>query len=215
MNSVFLRNYSAIKPLTLVLLTLLSCGLQANDKSKEIDMAYSRLIVALPENSQIIASPYPENLGTYGDGVSSQTALDPNMIGGQILLVYAPKKRNAYDAGVILPISPAVKKGDALYLTFFAKALTPPKGQNTIRIEGVGVQQSIEPYGSIFTNTITLNDKLQSFSFAGIATKNYKAGELQVSFHVGTGKQEIAFGPVFIFNVGQNATVSELPYIDQ
>lgn len=213
MNFLLLKKHFAIKPLVLVLMFSISCGLQANDKRKEIDVAYSRLSVALPENSQIIASPYPENLGTYGDGVTSKAKLDADMIGGQILLVNAPKKRNAYDAGVILPISPAVNKGDVLYLTFFAKALSPPKGQNTIRIEGVGVQQSIEPYGSIFTNTITLNDKLQSFSFAGKASKDYKPGELQVSFHVGTGKQEIAFGPVFVFNVGQNATISELPYI--
>lgn len=203
------------KPLIIVLLLSFVCGLQANDKRKEIDVAYSKLSVALPANSQILASPYPENLGSYGEGVITEAKLVDDMIGGQILRVSTPKKRNAYDAGIILPIAPEVKKGDVLYLTFFAKALTPPKGKDTIRIDGVGVQQSIEPYGSIFTNTVTLNDTLQSFSFAGKAAQDYKAGELQVSFHVGTGKQEIAFGPVFVFNVGQNASISALPYIDQ
>lgn len=202
------------KQLPLLLIMLFAVfPLQANDKRKEVDYVYSKLKSDLPADSQLIAMPYPEQLGTYGNSLKSEVKLVTDVIGGQILQLKTRKKRNAYDAGVILPIGPEVKKGDVLYLTFFAKALKTPKDQETITIQGVGVQQGQEPYESVFANNVTLTPQLQSFAFAGKARKDYKAGELQVTFQVATGNQEIAFGPVFIFNVGNQTPISELPYL--
>jgi hypothetical protein len=196
----------------ILLVLFLTFSLQANEKRKEIDVVYSKLSSALPADSQLIASPYPENLGTYGNGLQQEIKMANDMIGGQVLQVSATKKRNVYDQGVILPITAPVKKGDVLYLTFFAKAITPPSGKDTVTIQGVGVQQNAEPYGSVFANNVTLSTQLQSFTYAGRANQDYAAGELQVTFQVANGKQDIAFGPVFIYNVG-NTPMTALPYL--
>lgn len=195
---------------------LLTCtNLYANDKKQQVDLIFGKLLDVLPKDSQIIALPYPENLGSYGDRTQSKLVDSQIMFGGQALHVSTVKKRNAYDAGVVLGISTEVKKGDVLYLSFFAHAVKVPEGESVITIEGVGVQQSAEPYGSIFSQSITLTDKLQSFALAGKAQKDYQAGELQVTFQIATGKQQIAFGPTFVFNLGSDVEVGSLPYLTQ
>lgn len=198
-----------------VLVVLLSGSVSANDKKQQVDAVFSKLVKVLPKESQIMAFPYVENLGGYGDALKSSITDSDTMYGGQILHVKTQKSRNAYDAGVVLPLAPAVKKGDVLYLTFFAYAIELPEGKDSIKLEGVGVQQSAEPYASIFANSVSVTEKLQSFSYAGKAQKDYKAGELQVTFQAATAKQEFAMGPVLIFNVGNEVELNNLPYLSK
>jgi hypothetical protein len=192
---------------------LISSSVSANDKKQQVDAIFSKLAKALPEESQIIAFPYVENLSGYGDALTSSVTDSERMFGGQVLHVKTKKSRNAYDAGIILPLAPEVSKGDVLYLTFFAYAIKFPEGKDSIKLEGVGVQQSAEPYASVFASSVSITEKLQSFTYAGIAQKDYKAGELQVTFQVATAKQEFAMGPVLIFNVGNEVDFKNLPYL--
>lgn len=147
--------------------------------------------------------PYADQLGAYGPDVVSTINDTSDIIGGKALEVEVKKSRFAYDAGVTLALSKDIKQGDVLYFTFFAKALAPPAGQEVLTIQGVGAQQSSPPYHSLFTNNVELSTRWQSFSYAGTANKDYPVGNLQATFQIATGDQEIAFGPVFVFNVGK------------
>ncbi|WP_371193899.1 hypothetical protein [Glaciecola sp. SC05] len=182
-------------------------------ENKQIEQVFAKLIQILPEGSQIIARPYAESLTSYGDKLQAKLVDMPSMIGGKAFNVKTKKSKNVYDAGVNTPVIADLKKGDVVYITFFAQATKLPKNADRITIHGVGVQQNAPPYGSLFSKTISVDEKMQSYSFSGVADRDYKAGELQVAFQVASASQEIAFGPVFLFNVGQGIDPSSLPYV--
>lgn len=201
--------------LSIILLLNLGFSAQANseDKSKEIDVIYSKLINVLPEGSELVALPYVEELSVYGRKAKGKLDKKSDAIGGKAYVVKAKKGKNPWDAGVNNVLFKSVKKGDVLHFTFFAKAVKLPKGQDSIELKSVGVQKSSEPYNTLFGNDVTLNETWQSFTFAGTADRDYDAQELQASFQVATDTQTIAFGPLLIFNVGNGVDISTLPYV--
>lgn len=203
------------KVLLVAIIFLIGAPVQAVDKARELDVAYSKFVQMLPQNSQLIAQPYAEKLASYGKKAKSVVDTNSDAVGGKSLVVDVRKSKHAYDAGVTLPIFDSIEKGDVIYMAFFAKAKRLPKSRDTILIPGVSVQQSSEPYASIFSHQVELTENWQTFVFAAKADKNRKAGSMQASFQIASDNQEIEFGPVFIFNVGKNADLASLPFLTQ
>jgi hypothetical protein len=187
---------------------------QAQDKSREVDVIYSKLLNALPEDSTLIVVPYADALNAYGTNAVGKVNEQSDMLGGKAYEVDVKKSKNAYDAGVTLPVNPAVKKGEVFHLTFFAKALKLPEGKQSIRVPGIGIQLNKAPYAHLFIDTAEITTALGSFSYAGRADRDYAEGELQVAFQIATDTQSIAFGPVFVFKMSAETDISSLPYIN-
>ena len=187
---------------------------QAQNKSREVDVIYSKLLKALPEDSTLVVVPYADTLNAYGANAVGKINGQSDMFGGKAYEVDVKKSMNAYDAGVTLPLNPAVKKGEVFYLTFFAKALKLPEGKQSIRVPGIGIQLNKAPYDHLFVNTAEITTELGSFSYAGRADRDYAQGELQVSFQIATDTQSIAFGPVFVFKMSAETDIASLPYIN-
>lgn len=191
-----------------------SARVQAEDKDKEVDVIYSKLLQALPEDSTLVAVPYADALNAYGQKANGMVNEQSTMLGGKSYEVDVKKSKNPYDAGITLAVNPAVKKGEIFHLTFFAKALKLPKGKQSIRLPGIGIQLNKAPYDHIFMNSAEITSNLGSFSYAGRADRDYSDGQLQVSFQIASDTQSIAFGPVFVFKIGAENEIKSLPFIN-
>ena len=185
----------------------------ANNKSTQVDLVYSKLIASLPNKGTLMMKPYAENLYAYGGNQQSSLNTKSDAIGGAALELQVKKGRNTWDAGVVSPLATPIKKGDTIYITLFAKALTLPAGKASTNIVNVGIQRSSEPYDAILAQNLQLTDKWQSFSIATTSRENLDVGEAQLSMQLATDDHNIAVGPAFVINLGQNVEFSELPYL--
>lgn len=195
------------------LLLSIASTISAADKSKEVDMVYSKLISALPVEGEIMTSPYADSLGSFGEGSKAKFNKDSDAIGGVALEIQTKKGRNPWDSGVFNKIGVPIKKGDVIYMAFFAKAIDLPKGKQVAELKNAGIQKDSEPYTTIVGKDIELTTSWQSFAMAAVAPQDFSKNDSQVQFQVGNAKQKLAFGPVFVFNLGPDVDPQSLPYI--
>ena len=207
-----------IKTLTCYLIVTLIIASQistanANDKSQQVDLVYSKLVSALPTQGTLMMRPYAEYLNAYGDNQKNILNNNSDAIGGSALELDVRKGRNTWDAGVVSPIATEIKKGDTIYITIFAKAITLPKGKQSSTLTNVGIQRASEPYDSILARDLELTKQWQTYSITTKSKKNFDVGEAQLSIQLATDDHKIAFGPAFVINLGQNVDYSALPYL--
>jgi len=212
-REIVMSNKIAIFSLIFVFCLGFSTQVNSQDKSTEVDVIFSKLSKVLPENSVLMAYPYADTLSVYGERVTAKLNEASDVIGGKAFEVSTKEGKNHWDSGVTNALFQEVKKGDVLHFTFFAKALKLPARQELALIKSVGVQKSSAPYNALFGHDVYLSKDWQSFTFAGIADSDYAAGELQATFQIATADQEIAFGPLLIFNVGKGVDIASLPYV--
>jgi hypothetical protein len=211
----FINRVSSILTSVLILSSMVmnSTNTYAEDRSREIDVVYSKLISALPNEGTLMAAPFAESLQTFGDDIKTRYNKESDALGGVALEIKTKRGKNPWDAGVVNPSGVAIEKGDVLYMAFFAKALKQPKDDKPAVIKNVGVQKASEPYTTIIGRDFELTSDWKSFALAGVASKSYKPNEAQISMQIATGKQEIAIGAVFLFNLGKDVDPASLPFI--
>lgn len=211
---------SASKSILLLLKATLIMGAcllnlaSANEKLKEIDVVYSKLISILPNHGTLMASPYADSLGSYGDKAKVTINSQSDAIGGVAFEIETTKGKNPWDAGVFNKLGAPIKKGDVIYMAFFVKATALPDGATTTMIKSAGVQQDGEPYTEIMSKDIVVTSQWESFAIAGTANADYDEQETQAAFQVATGEQTFAFGPLYIFNLGPNIDPTSLPFVN-
>ena len=187
----------------------------AADKSKEIDLIYSKLVSALPNEGTMMTSPYADSLQTFGENIVASFNKQSDALGGVALEVKTNRSKNPWDAGIFNVLGTPIEKGDVIYMAFFAKALEISDVGDTAIIKNVGVQKGAEPYTTVIGRDFKLSSAWQSFALAGVAGESYEAKETQVSMQIATGKFELAVGPVFVFNLGKGVDPASLPFITQ
>jgi hypothetical protein len=182
------------------------------DRSKEIDNAYAKLVQALPKGAQIIHSPYVESYQTYGPNLSSKILEDSGAAGGKSLLVEIKKKgKNPWDDAVFADIGAEVAKGDVLYVMVFMRGEAPGQG-SSIKLRG-GIQMSGEPYSEVLVKDIELVDDWQAITMAGVIGDDFKANDIRVNFPVSQRRQDVEFGPAFVFKLPKGIDPKSLPYL--
>lgn len=185
----------------------------AADKSKEVDLIYSKLVSALPKEGAIMISPYADSLQTFGENIQAAFNTESDALGGVALEVKTNRSKNPWDAGIFNVLGAPIEKGDVIYMAFFAKALALPSEDDTAVIKNVGVQKGSEPYTTVIGRDFNLTTTWQSFALAGVAKESYDAKTTQVSMQIATGNFELAVGPVFVFNLGKEVDPTVLPFI--
>jgi hypothetical protein len=153
---------------------------------------------------QIISSPSPLDFTVYGQGCSGEVRKDPDVQGGKALRAHIPgKSANPWDCGLSVPITKPVKKGDQMVLAFWARLIQGENGATTATLPNNSVQMAQAPYNSVLSGSTQIDGKWTIYSVTGVADRDYKAGEINASFHLATAKQVIDFGPVFVLDRGQ------------
>lgn len=162
-----------------------------------------------------MTAPFADTLQTFGNVKKAKINNESDALGGVALEIETNNGKNPWDMGIYNTVGVPVNKGDTIYMVFFAKALSLPNGKSSALIKSVGVQKGTAPYTPIVAKDFNLNEEWQTFGLAGIAESSFGVSETQVSMQIATGKQKLAFGPVFVFNLGPDVELSQLPLVSE
>lgn len=197
-----------------ILMMLVSLTVLAQDRAREIDLAYSKIVSSLPAEGQLLLAPYVTNYDHYGDAAGIKVVENSRAIGGQALQVRTKQKgTNPWDVGVVSAISGEFNSGDVLFMMFWARAAALPKDKSFSVISNVGIQKASEPYSAIMSKTFNVNENWKTFAMAAKASTGYSHNETQVSFQLASDKHTIELGPVFVINLGPNIDIKTLPFL--
>ena len=185
-------------------------GAPATDKNaagpSSLDDAYNMLRRQIGRDGELIMAPYPEQLGKYGS-LKVKPVDDKTAPGGSALEVRMSRKaKNPWDAGLTGPIPVAIKSGDALVMSYWAKTV---KGDGIIT--NAGLQLNREPYTALAARPANPGSDWQQYHISVKTDRDYAAGEAGYSIQLAGAKQTLRIGPVFILNLGQGVDVSKLP----
>ncbi|WP_395344383.1 hypothetical protein PN836_006340 [Ningiella sp. W23] len=201
--------------LLLLISMVLSFTAYAQDRNKEVDVAYGKLLTYLPENAQLIHVPYADKLEYYGSNIVSERFEDEDVTGGKLLRLNVLKaSKNPWDDAVTAGVGGEIKKGDTVYMMFWGRIAPDDPKNDQVSLPDAGLQKGAPPYNKLMSDNIILTRGWQTFAMAGVADQDYGAYGTQISFPVSTGAHIIDFGPVFIFNLGKDIDIKSLPFMN-
>lgn len=205
------KTHGTIALVLALFLSICSFASWAQDKSKEIDIIYAKLISEMPVESSLIAVPYADSINHFGDIASGKLNQNSDAVGGKSYEIDVKQAgRQPYDAGAYMTIGGEIKKGDVVFVLFFARLLSDEGGD----IRQAALQLSQSPYSASFSKRFSISSQWASYTFAGKAHTDFANNESQISFQLAAQKQRIALGPVYVLNLGNEVAIKELPFLD-
>jgi hypothetical protein len=202
--------------LTFVFIACSVSAQEADDgRNKEVDKAYAKLLTYLPENAQLIHIPYADKLNSYGANHTVVRKDDADVTGGKLLQLRVNRaSKNVWDDAVTADIGGEIKKGDVIYMMLWARISPEDKDNDSVTLPAISIQKSSAPYSKVVSKDITLSPGWQTLAIAGKASDDFPNYGSQLNFPIASGKHIIEFGPVFVFNLGPDADMRTLPFID-
>ena len=154
--------------------------------------------------SRIISTPAPSAFRLDGAPGRGSVRRDPAVQGGKSMRVQVPgRSEQAWSVALSVPITGAVRAGDALVLAFWARLERGEDGATSAQLPYNAVQMAGAPYTPVFTGSATIGPEWRMHEIRGRANRDYAAGELNVAIHLATARQTVDIGPVFVLNMGQ------------
>lgn len=185
----------------------------AIEQHPDIDKEYAAIFSRLPPSAQLIYIPYIDILRSYGKGLKKKINADPSAIGERSLNVNVKRKgRHAGDKGINATIVGPIEKGDYLVVVAWLRAERVASGGDASI--PVTVQKASEPFSSVIEGVFTVTSEWQRHVLTGVSGMGFKAQESQLGFQLGGDKQVIKFGPVYVFNLGDETLndVNDIKY---
>ena len=163
----------------------------------------SRIQATLRKPGQIVNNPAVTSWSEYSHENGQRVAAN-GVPGGVALRVGVPKKgANPYSSGLQTKTTAPVSRGDTITAAFWARRTS---GGST-RIPAF-IQEAGGTYTTFAEEQADVGSDWELFTLSGPAPRDFAAGELQLSLHTATGKQELEFGPAFIINVDGSGRAS-------
>ncbi|HUO97208.1 MAG TPA: endo-1,4-beta-xylanase [Rhizomicrobium sp.] len=179
--------------LTALLAALIAVGARAEDENSIVN----KLINSPSWNVQ---------------GGSSEIVDDAAVQGGKaIRITVASKGANPWDVQATNAVNKHIKKGDVIFVAFWARSEVPAEGQPTADISLIQMQLSAAPYTAVFGDRASVGAKWAMYYASGTADRDYDPGAVTLTLHLASAKQTIDLGPVFIVDFGPNYDRSKLP----
>lgn len=142
----------------------------------------------------------------YGPGQTNAPVKDKTVQGGSGVRVQVntatPDK--PWDSGAGQGVNGKITKGDVITIAFWAKAEPVDGGPATANISSVRVQQAAEPWGGIVEGKVAVTGEWQIYTVSGRASMDAEKGGAAVSLHLGSAKQTVVLGPLFVLDFGPN-----------
>lgn len=170
-----------------------------------------RLRTRLPVRGTLINDP-----GTvfgFGAGLTSQQIAVPEIAGGHAMrTVMAHPAAQPWDAGVSIPVTGAIHKGDVVFVAAYVRAAETAPGSQAGLISELGVHLSQSPWTALATASASVPKGQWTWVFAsGVATADYPAGSVGFGMQLGCCQQTLDVGPVFVLNLGPGVDTAALP----
>lgn len=174
-------------------------------EGQSIDDAFNSIRRTLGKDGDLIMAPFADNLGKYGS-IKTKLVKDSGVPDGKAIEVKINKGRNPWAGGLSGPVPGAIKRGDTLVMSYWAKSV---KGEGVISNAGLQINQA--PYTALKMKPANLTTKWQQFFVTTTAPRDFKPAKAGYAFQLAGARQTIRIGPVFVLNLGQNVDVSRLP----
>ncbi len=148
----------------------------------------------------VINEPQNRDWAIYGDTMTHE-ALDVGLPGGKATRFMVPAKlANPWDAGVNIPITRAIRKGETLRIAIAARK---PVAGATPSALGIRVQRNVPDYEGFGDNDLPVGPEWQLIQLKTTADRDIPAGEGVVALHLGGAAQTIDIGPVWVIDTPQ------------
>lgn len=149
--------------------------------------------------------------GVYGAGQKSAQVKDKAVQGSaatKVEILAASGK--PWDVGASQPIAGKIAKGDVLLVAFWAKAEAVNGGAASAEIPAVRVQQAAAPYDAALQGGIKVGGEWKMYTVPGRALIDIPAGTGAVGLHLGSAKQTVLLGALFVLNFGPDYDLRKL-----
>lgn len=151
------------------------------------------------------------NWSIYGAGQKNTAIKDKTVQGGGAMKVEVQAASDKpWGVGASQPITGKVTKGDVLLVAFWAKAESVDGGPATADISAVRVQQSAAPYDAAIQGGVKVGGEWKMYTVPGRATIDIPAGEGSLGLHLGSAKQTVLLGAVFVLDFGPDYDLKAL-----
>lgn len=143
----------------------------------------------------------------YGPGQTNAPVKDKAVIGGNGVRVQvsSPTPDKPWDASAGQAVNGKITKGDVITIAFWAKAEPVDGGPATANISSVRVQQAASPWGGIVEGKVAVTDgEWRIYTVSGRASMDAEKGGAGVALHLGSAKQTVVLGPLFVLDFGPN-----------
>ena len=143
----------------------------------------------------------------YGPGQTNAPVKDKAVTGGGGVRVQvnAATPDTPWTNSAGQAVGGKIAKGDIVTIAFWAKAEPVDGGPATANISSVRVQQAAEPWGGIVEGKVeAIGGEWKIYSVSGRATMDVDKGGAGVALHLGSAKQTVVLGPLFVLDFGPN-----------
>ncbi len=149
--------------------------------------------------------------GVYGAGQKNAPIKDKTVQGGGATKVEVQGAgANPWDVSASQPLTGNISKGDVLLVAFWAKAEAVDGGPASADIPAVRIQQSAAPYDAAMQGRIKVGGEWKMYTVPGRALIDIPAGEGAVGLHLGSAKQTVLLGALFVLNFGPDYDLRKL-----
>ncbi|AYV49012.1 hypothetical protein CFHF_14565 [Caulobacter flavus] len=150
----------------------------------------------------------------YGPGQTNAYVKDKAVVGGGgvRVAVATPDPAAAWRVSGSQAVNGKIAKGDVITVAFWARAEAVEGGAPAATVTNVRVQQSAEPWGGIVEGGAVKVDSAEwkIYTVSGRAAMDADKGGAAVSLHLGSSKQTVVLGPLFVLDFGANYDPSQV-----
>ncbi len=183
--------------------------------STPYEAALKTLREQLPSSATLINDPAVSRWtvgGATPQTVSADAKTGP--VGGKAISVVIPKAgEQAYSITAHSPIDAPIAKGDTIFLAVQLRASSADNEAGSGVISVSKVERSSAPYTSVADAGGQVSSAWTMLYSVGVSPEDFDAGQTHVALHLATARQTIELGNAYVFNLGKNANLANLPVL--
>ncbi len=159
----------------------------------------------------LLEAPRPAEWALHGEGAQGSVV---DAEGGAFTSAFSAdtqrKPDHHYQQQLLLDSQGAVEKGDALLVTFWARA-TRTSDESGVGRLSVYFQKASAPWGKSVYRQVTLGEEWKFYSFPGVAKEGLAAGEASLGMGFGFKPQTVEVAQIRVRNFGDRVPLDALP----
>jgi hypothetical protein len=152
------------------------------------------------------------NWQVYGANQKAGAVKDKTVAGGGGMKVEVQKASDKpWEVGAQQAIIGKISKNDVILVAFWAKAEAVDGGAAEATVSAVRVQQSSAPYDAAVQGQAKVSGAdWKMYTVPGRAAMDIAAGGANVALHLGSARQTLVLGPVFVLDFGPDFDLRKL-----
>lgn len=163
-------------------------------------------------NAVLLGAPDVKLASVFGENETHRMVRDAAVPGGDALEITVKETgENSWSTGVNWATQKPIRKGDVVFLAYWAKGIEAKNEAQTPIISPIRIQQSGEPYLAAASGAAYLSRDWKLYYTAGKSEDDIAPGGAGITFHMGLTKQTLRLGPAYLLNLGPNTNVTNLP----